>query len=455
MTADTYVIVGASLAGAKAAETLRDEGFDGAIVLIGAETERPYERPPLSKDLLLGKADRNTAFVHEPGWYAEHDVDLRLGSRVTSSTGPPGRCAWKTARRSATPGCCWPPAPSPRRLPVPGADLDGLLYLRTLADSEALLAVLRRGGQRGRSPGRAGSGWRWPPRPGRRAARSPSSSPRPRRCSGRSAPSWARCSAACTASHGVQFRLGEGISELRGDGSGSGAAGQAARRGAPGADLGRRHAGRRRGDRRHRRGAEVGLAADAGLEVDNGILVDASLRTSDPDIFAAGDVASAVNPLLGRRIRVEHWANALNGGPAAARAMLGQQVSYDRVPYFFSDQYDLGMEAAGVPEPGGYDQVVYRGEPQSREFVAFWLRSGVVVAGMNVNVWDVNDAIQDLIRSGSPVDAGAAGRPRRPAGGPGVTVPPVPRRPPGRAPRRGRPAPGGSLITARGGRAAS
>jgi len=116
-------------------------------------------------------------------------------------------------------------------------------------------------------------------------------------------------------------------------------------------------------------------------------------------------VASAVNPLLGRRIRVEHWANALNSGPAAARAMLGQQVSYDRVPYFFSDQYDLGMEAAGVPEPGGYDQVVYRGEPQSREFVAFWLKSGAVVAGMNVNVWDVNDAIQDLIRSGSPVDA--------------------------------------------------
>jgi len=149
----------------------------------------------------------------------------------------------------------------------------------------------------------------------------------------------------------------------------------------------------------------VGLAADAGLEVDNGILVDETLRTSDPDIFAAGDVANAVNPLLGRRIRVEHWSNALNGGPAAARSMLGQPVSYDRVPYFFTDQYDLGMEAAGVPEPGGYDQVVYRGRPQSLEFIAFWLQEGRVVAGMNVNVWDVNDNIQALIRSQAPVDA--------------------------------------------------
>jgi 3-phenylpropionate/trans-cinnamate dioxygenase ferredoxin reductase component len=146
------------------------------------------------------------------------------------------------------------------------------------------------------------------------------------------------------------------------------------------------------------------LAEAAGLETGNGVVVDAGLRSSDPDIFAAGDVASAFHPLLGRHIRVEHWANALNQPQAAARAMLGQDVAYDRVPYFYSDQYDLGMEYAGYVEPGGYDQVVFRGDKDKREFVAFWLAGGRVLAGMNVNVWDVNDAIQDLVRGGQTVD---------------------------------------------------
>ena len=146
------------------------------------------------------------------------------------------------------------------------------------------------------------------------------------------------------------------------------------------------------------------LAAAAGLEVSNGVLTDEALRTSDENIFAAGDVANSFNPLLGRQVRVEHWANALNGGPAAARSMLGQPVVYDPVPYFYSDQYDLGMECAGLPSPGTYDQVAYRGARESGEFIAFWLSRGTVVAGMNVNVWDVNDDIQSLIRSARQVD---------------------------------------------------
>ena len=133
-------------------------------------------------------------------------------------------------------------------------------------------------------------------------------------------------------------------------------------------------------------------------------MVDAGLRSSDPDIFAAGDVASAYHPALGRHIRVEHWANALNQPQAAARAMLGQDVAYDRVPYFYTDQYDLGMEYAGYVEPGGYDQVVFRGDVERREFIAFWLAGGRVLAGMNVNIWDVNDPIQALVRGGRPVD---------------------------------------------------
>jgi 3-phenylpropionate/trans-cinnamate dioxygenase ferredoxin reductase subunit len=146
------------------------------------------------------------------------------------------------------------------------------------------------------------------------------------------------------------------------------------------------------------------LARAAGLEVDGGVVTDAALRTSHEDIYAAGDVASSYNPLLGRRVRVEHWSNALNGGIAAAKSMLGQQVCYDRVPYFYSDQYDLGMECSGLPSPGSYDQVVYRGDVPEREFIAFWLSAGRLVAGMNVNVWDVTQPIQALIRSGRQLD---------------------------------------------------
>jgi len=150
------------------------------------------------------------------------------------------------------------------------------------------------------------------------------------------------------------------------------------------------------------------LASAAGLEIDNGIWVNAQLRSSDPDIFAAGDVANAFHPLLGKHIRVEHWANALNQPQTAARSMLGRDAAYDLVPYFYTDQYDLGMEYAGYVEPDGYDQVVFRGDVEGREFIAFWLGDrGRVLAGMNVNVWDVNDAIQALVRSGQPVDVEA------------------------------------------------
>jgi len=149
----------------------------------------------------------------------------------------------------------------------------------------------------------------------------------------------------------------------------------------------------------------VELAEAAGLRVDNGVAVDDRLRTSAPNVFAAGDVARAQHPLLGAAIRVEHWANALEQGPAAARNMLGRDIAYDRVPYFFSDQYDVGMEYAGHAAPT--DRVVFRGDPAAMEFLAFWLRDGRVTAGMNVNVWDVTDDIQALVRSGAPVDENA------------------------------------------------
>lgn len=161
------------------------------------------------------------------------------------------------------------------------------------------------------------------------------------------------------------------------------------------------------------------LAEAAGLAIaargdGGGIAVDASLRTSDPDIYAAGDVANMPHPLFGTRLRVEHWANALNSGPAAARAMLGRDVGYDRVPYFFSDQYDLGLEYSGWAPPGSYDQVVIRGDAGKREFIAFWLKDRRVLAGMNVNVWDVTETVQELIRTGKQIDPDALADPSVP-----------------------------------------
>jgi 3-phenylpropionate/trans-cinnamate dioxygenase ferredoxin reductase subunit len=161
------------------------------------------------------------------------------------------------------------------------------------------------------------------------------------------------------------------------------------------------------------------VAQQAGLHVDNGIVVDETLRTSDPHIYAAGDVANAYHPLLRRNIRVEHWANALNAGPVAARSMLGQNVSYDNLPFFYTDQYDLGMEYSGYAAPGEYDRVVFRGSVPTREFIAFWTSEGRVLAGMNVNVWDVQDDIQALVRAGcdgKPVDLDRLADPDVPLG---------------------------------------
>jgi NADPH-dependent 2,4-dienoyl-CoA reductase/sulfur reductase-like enzyme len=388
-----YVIVGASLAGAKAAETLREEGFAGQVVLIGQEDERPYERPPLSKGVLLGRDPRDSVFVHDVDWYREHDVDLRLGTTVISID--------RTARRVELAGGESVPydrllittGASPRRLNIPGGDLDGVLYLRTVGDSERLGAALREGG----SVVIAGAGWI-----GLETAAAAREfgcdvtvvEPASGALRNSIGPELGEVFENLHRSHGVTFRFNEGLSEVAGSGGKASDAITSA-----GTELPAAHviAGI---------GAvpNTALAAEAGLKVDNGILVDEALRTSDPDIFAAGDVANVLSPLLGRRIRVEHWANALTGGPAAARSMLGQEVSYDWVPYFFSDQYDLGMETAGLPEPGRYDDIVYRGDKESGEFIAFWLEERVVIAGMNVNVWDVNEDIQALIRSGAEVD---------------------------------------------------
>ncbi|MBO0804232.1 MAG: FAD-dependent oxidoreductase [Nocardiopsaceae bacterium] len=390
----THLIVGGGLAGAKAAETLREEGFDGQVVLFGDEPEVPYERPPLSKEYLHGKAERESTFVHPEAWYAERDIDLRTGVPVTAID----RSAHRVEFQGGSLGydkLLLATGASPRRLDIPGADLDGVHYLRGLGDSDALREAFRHGAR----VVIVGAGWIG--LEAAAAARDADCSvtvlePQPTALHGALGPELGAKFAKLHASHGVEFRFGESASELHGDASRHVRSVLTSSGATLPADVAVIGVGAAPNDE---------LASAAGLEVADGVLTDAALRTSDPDVFAAGDVANSLSPLLGRRVRVEHWANALNGGPAAARSMLGQDVVYDRVPYFYSDQYDLGMECSGLPPVGSYDQVVYRGDADGLEFIAFWLKAGAVVAGMNVNIWDVTDDIQSLIRSARPVDA--------------------------------------------------
>jgi 3-phenylpropionate/trans-cinnamate dioxygenase ferredoxin reductase component len=391
MTIDrTFLIVGASLAGAKAAETLRAEGFDERVILIGAEDERPYERPPLSKDYLRGEADRETVYVHPDTFYAEHDIDLRLGRTAVSLNAAARELALDDGERLRYDRLLLTVGAEPRRLSIPGAELDGVLYLRSVADSDALRERLDRGG----AVVVIGAGWI-----GAEVAASarqrglevtvidPLSVPL-ERVLGTAVGAIYRD---IHVDHGVRMLMGIGVEAFEG-----GAAVERVRT-TDGRELECDFVVVGVGVQ-----PRTGLAAQAGIAVDNGILVDEHLEAGAPGVFAAGDAANAFHPFYGERIRVEHWANALHQGPVAARAMLGEPDVYDRLPYFFSDQYDVGMEYAGFA--GAWDRVVFRGDPATREFIAFWLVEDRVVAGMNVNVWDVTDAIQRLIRDRRPVD---------------------------------------------------
>jgi 3-phenylpropionate/trans-cinnamate dioxygenase ferredoxin reductase subunit len=389
----SFVIVGASLAGAKAAETLRGEGFTGRVTLLGDEPEAPYERPPLSKGYLLGSEERGKVFVHDRKWYDQQDIDLRTNARVERIDPSVHRVTVAGGEPLEYDKLLLTTGSVVRRLQVPGVDLDGVHYLRRIEDSD----VLRRALVADARVVVVGGGWIGLEVAAAARTRGASvtlvevDSLPLRRVLGDEA---AEVFAELHSEHGVDLRLRTGVREIGGADGRVGSVtlhdGTVVPADVVVVGVGIMPA--------------VGLARDAGLEVDNGVLVDAALRTSDPDVYATGDVANAYHPLLDRRIRVEHWANALHGGPAAARSMLGERVVFDRVPYFFSDQYDLGMEYSGYVEPGGYHRVVFRGDRSGREFVAFWLADRRVLAGMNVNVWDVTEDIQRLVRAGSPVD---------------------------------------------------
>lgn len=375
----TFVIAGGGLAGAKNAQKLRSEGFDGRIVILGGEKHPPYERPPLSKGYLLGNDELDSVYTVPESWYAENDVDLRTGATVTSLD---------SAARTVTAGgetvgydkLLIATGAVPRRLD----DVPGAYYLRTIEDSTRLKEAFARQGH----VVVVGAGW---------IGLETAAAARTAGCEvtvveqgpgslhAVIGPEVGAVFTELHKSHGVRFKFGETI-QAAGDGHVTTSGGERLDADVVLAAIGVL--------------PDDGLAREAGLEVGDGIVADAALRTSSPDIFAAGDVVSSYRPLYQRRVRVEHWQNAIASGEAAARSMLGQEVSYDPVPYFYSDQYNLGMECAGLPSPGSYDKVVYRGSVDELEFIAFWLRGGAVIAGMNVNVWDVTDEIQALIRSG-------------------------------------------------------
>jgi 3-phenylpropionate/trans-cinnamate dioxygenase ferredoxin reductase subunit len=391
-TSSTFAIVGGGLAGAKAAEALRDKDFDGHVVLFAAEERLPYERPPLSKEYLAGKKALGDFTTASSAWYRDHHIELRLGTEVSALDPdahtvslPDGSVVRYDKLLLAT-------GSQPRRPPIPGADADGVYYLRTVDDADALNSALAEGS----SLAVVGGGW---------IGLEVAAGARERGVNvtvvemaalplmaalGREV---GEVFAALHREHGVDLRLGATVQEITtaggkatgltlGDGSTVDADAVLVAVGAA---------------------PNLALPQRAGLALgDGGVLVDSSLRTSDPDIFAVGDIAAAEHPLFGTRIRTEHWANALKQPAVAAAGMLGHPGQYTELPYFFTDQYDLGMEYVGhAPH---YKKVVFRGDVAKREFTTFWLDGDDrVLAGMNVNIWEGLDDIKSLIQSRAPL----------------------------------------------------
>lgn len=382
------VVVGAGLAAAKAIEAMREEGFEGSITLIGDEAERPYERPALSKDYLQGKKSSDDLYVHPANWYADHQVATNFGDaavaidrEVRSVTLASGTTVHYDQLLLAT-------GSRPNTLSIPGADLGGVFSLRRIHDSDQIRAAFTSA----KKLVVIGAGWIGLETAA--AARAAgldvtvleyAALPLQRVLGDELATYFAELHRA----NGVDLRTEVSVTALEGS-DGRVTAVRVGDESIP-ADMVIVGVGI---------SPNAELAADAGIAVDYGITVDERLRTSDPTVFAAGDVANAHNTALDADIRVEHWDNAIRQGKLAAKSMLGEQVAYDWQPYFYTDQFDLGMEYVGYASAA--DDVVIRGDKAAGEFIAFWLGDGVLKAGMNVNVWDVNDDIRALI--GTTVD---------------------------------------------------
>ncbi len=365
------VIVGAGLAGAAAAGELRTLGHEGSITLIGAEPHPPYERPPLSKSYLTGSATVDSTLVHDPQWYADQAIDLRVGTPVSGLDLAGHRVRTESGDEIAFDRLLLATGSSPRRLSFPDQAGVPTAYLRTIEDSDRIRAALRPGAR----IAIIGAGW-----------------------IGLEVAAAARGAGADvvvfeSAELPLLRVLGAQVAQIFAD----------LHRGR-GVDL-RLETNVTTSDLAEADLVVVGvgvipdtsLALEAGVAVDNGLLVDATLRTSHPDVWAVGDVANHDHPVLGRRVRVEHWDTAIEQAKVAAHNLLGGQQRYERLPYFFTDQYDLGMEYVGHATPGPTTEVVIEGDPQAGPWRAFWLDEGRVSAGMHVNDWGAIDEIRERV----------------------------------------------------------
>lgn len=398
------VIIGGGLTAATAAETLRKEGYEGAVTIVADEDETPYQRPPLSKGFLAGKEGEDALYPLPASWYPENNVTVRQGTSATALD--PAAHTVTLSDGSVLPyaRALIATGAAPRHIPFPGVGLDGVYTFRTKADSVGLHALLEGGGK---NIVMIGSGWI-----GMEIAATATELGNKVALMGLedvplSVAIGAELGTVFTDRHkeaGVRFELPASAAEIQGiDGR------VASVLTTTGVTL----------------PADIvivavgvvpntGLAEDAGLTINNGIQVDSGLRTSAQDVFAAGDVANALHPVTGAYARSEHWANAIASGKVAAKSMLGQDAALDDIPYFYTDQFDLGMEYSGFGALTKDAEIVVRGDLATREFIAFWVLEGRVVAAMNVNIWDVQDAIKDLISSQRVVDTAQLADPQTP-----------------------------------------
>lgn len=392
---EKIVVIGAGLAGAKTVEQLRKRGFKGSLTLIGNETDPPYDRPPLSKEYLAGNAKFEEALIHPLEWYDEKEIDLRLDATAVKID--PGERTVSLADGSTVEydALVLATGSSSRRATIPGADADGVLYLRNRGDSDAIRQVAKKG----EKFTMIGGGWI-----GLEVAAVVRSAgadvtvleidhlPLARIIGEQAAEVFAKMHR----EHGVELRTDVEAAEIlveNGD-----ASGVVLKDGtvvpADSVLVGI--------------GAipNVGLAEEAGLTIEaGGVAVDSFLRSSDPAIYAVGDIAAHDHPILKSRIRVEHWATALNQPKAVARTLVGEETEYTELPYFYTDQYDLGMEYIGFVPRRTKPEVVIRGDLDKREFIVFYLdETGTVLAVMTVNIWDVIDVLKPLILEKRKVD---------------------------------------------------
>jgi 3-phenylpropionate/trans-cinnamate dioxygenase ferredoxin reductase subunit len=375
----SIVVVGAGLAGATAVTELRDQGYDGRVVLLGAEEHLPYERPPLSKGYLMGKEPLEKAFVHDAAWYSDHDVELRVSTEV-KAVDLDAKVVRTDAGEEPFERLLLATGAEPRHLAMADDSSAPVAYLRTIEHSDRLRAAFADG----KDVLVVGAGW---------IGLEVAAAAREAGCKvtvvesaelpllAVLGPEVAQIFADLHRAHGVDLRLSSSLTQEDLTAAGLVVVGIGV-------------------------SPRTGLAEDAGLDVDNGVLVDETLRTSHPDVWAVGDIAHHQHPVLGRRVRVEHWDTAIQQAKVAARNLAGAEERYEKLPYFFTDQYALGMEYVGHVGPAGYDRVVVRGEPNDEDggvFSAFWLKDGRVEAGMHVNDWDATDGIKGLV--GRAVDA--------------------------------------------------